>query len=232
MKTRKPYARHYIIRGHQALWRGDPAESGINTFSFVASIFKRTQAMKTIVVLVICSTFVLCQTNNVPAFYIKGQRLSIGMSQTEVATSLAQCCKLSPPLESEIEKKPYAKGRMVGHFIIPKEDSSFDILGGIFFVNGRVAKLTRPLGKDIDTSDEELVSFARVLKRALPDGTTTALVSVRHEQASNAETDIMVLSFPDGRGIEIDVGTLDKPNENTNKRDFVSIDEILEAQHY
>ncbi|SRR5258708_5185566 len=27
-KERKPYARYYIIRGHQALWKGDPAESG------------------------------------------------------------------------------------------------------------------------------------------------------------------------------------------------------------
>ena len=25
---RKPYARYYIIRGHQALWKGDPAENG------------------------------------------------------------------------------------------------------------------------------------------------------------------------------------------------------------
>jgi hypothetical protein len=27
-KERKPYARYYIVRGHQALWRGDPAENG------------------------------------------------------------------------------------------------------------------------------------------------------------------------------------------------------------
>ena len=25
---RKPYARYYIIRGHQALWKGDPSEKG------------------------------------------------------------------------------------------------------------------------------------------------------------------------------------------------------------
>jgi len=25
---RKPYARYYIIRGHRALWRGDPSEKG------------------------------------------------------------------------------------------------------------------------------------------------------------------------------------------------------------
>ena len=27
-KERKNYARYYIVRGHQALWRGDPAEHG------------------------------------------------------------------------------------------------------------------------------------------------------------------------------------------------------------
>jgi len=187
--------------------------------------------MKTIVVLVICSTFALGQTNNAPAFYVKGQRLTVGMSQTEVATSLAQCCKLSPTLESGVEKEPYAKGRMLGHFIVPKEDSSFEILGGIFFVDGRVARLTRPLDRDMDGSNEELVSFVRTIKRTFPDGTTTALVSVRHEQTSNAETDVITMSFPDGRGIEIHLGTLDKPNENTNQRDFVSVDEIFEAPH-
>jgi len=85
------------------------------------------------------------------------------------------------------------------------------------------------LDKDTDTSNEDLVNFARAIKRALPERPTTAFVSVRHEQASNAETDIVVLSFPDGREIEIDIGTLDKPNENTNKRDFVSVDEVFEA---
>jgi hypothetical protein len=187
--------------------------------------------VKIIVVLLICSTCALCQANSSPEFYIKGQRLSIGMSQTDVANSLAHCCKLSPPLDSEIEKKPYAKGRMLGHFIVSKEDSSFEILGGVFFVDGRVARLTRPLDKDIDGSNEEVVSFARAIKRTLPDSTTTALVSVRHEQTSNAETDVINLSFPDGRGIEIHLGTLDKPNENTNQRDFVSVDEIFEAPH-
>jgi hypothetical protein len=27
-KKRKPYARYYIVRGHQAFWKGDPAVSG------------------------------------------------------------------------------------------------------------------------------------------------------------------------------------------------------------
>jgi len=122
---------------------------------------------------------------------------------------------------------------MLGHFIVSKDDSPADILGGVFFVDGSVAKLTRPLDKDIDSSNEDLVGFARAIKRALPDSPTTAVVSVRHEQASNAETDIVVLSFPDGRGIELHIGTLDKPNANMNmdKRDFVSVDEVLEAPH-
>jgi hypothetical protein len=28
MENRKHYARYYIVRGHQALWKGDPAENG------------------------------------------------------------------------------------------------------------------------------------------------------------------------------------------------------------
>jgi len=28
MENRKHYAKYYIVRGHQALWRGDPAENG------------------------------------------------------------------------------------------------------------------------------------------------------------------------------------------------------------
>src|SRR5258708_21007985 len=28
MEKRKHYARYYIVRGHQALWKGDPSESG------------------------------------------------------------------------------------------------------------------------------------------------------------------------------------------------------------
>jgi hypothetical protein len=28
MENRKHYARYYVVRGHQALWKGDPAESG------------------------------------------------------------------------------------------------------------------------------------------------------------------------------------------------------------
>lgn len=27
-KERKPYARYFIVRGHQAFWKGDPAENG------------------------------------------------------------------------------------------------------------------------------------------------------------------------------------------------------------
>jgi len=100
--------------------------------------------MKIIVVLLTCSVFALCQTNNTRAFYVKGQRLSVGMSQTEVATSLSKCCKLAPPIESVVEQKPVAKGRMLGHFIVSNDDSPADILGGVFFIDGKVAKLTRP----------------------------------------------------------------------------------------
>jgi hypothetical protein len=72
------------------------------------------------------------------------------------------------------------------------------------------------------------------MKRALPEGEpSTALISVQHEPTNNAETDILLFSFRNGKGIELRIGTLDKSSEgmNTNKRDFVSMTEILEAPH-
>jgi hypothetical protein len=189
--------------------------------------------MKTIIVLLICSVLAPCQTKDASAFYIKGQRLAIGMSQREVMNSLSQCCKLSPPLEAGVEKRPAVNGVTLGHFIVSKDEGSFGILGGIFFVDGKVVKLTRPLDNEIDTSNEELVSFVRAMKRALPEVPSTALISVQHEPTSNAETYVLRFSFRDGKGIELSIGALDKPSEsmNSNKRDFVSMTEILEAPH-
>jgi len=49
-------------------------------------------------------------------------------------------------------------------------------------------------------------------------------------KASNAEADKVLIKFDDGRGIEINVGTLDQPNPLTDKRDFVTADETLEPR--
>lgn len=66
------------------------------------------------------------------------------------------------------------------------------------------------------------------LSSTMGDSESTVRVSVRHERMSNAESDVLSLSFPNGRGIKIQIGTLDKPNPHTNKRDFATLDETLE----
>jgi hypothetical protein len=136
---------------------------------------------------------------------------------------------LSPPVVAE--KRPAAQGVMLGHMIFPKEEPPQDIFGAIFFSGGKVVRVTRPLAKEVDTSNNDVVGFARAIKRSLPADsdteTTTVVVSVRHEHGSNAESEVVSFSFPGGRGIELRIGTLDKP-DNMGKRDFVTLDEILE----
>jgi hypothetical protein len=77
------------------------------------------------------------------------------------------------------------------------------------------------------------VGFARTLYRALAattgDSDSTVHVSVRHEHASNAETEVLSLSFPDGRGVRLTMITLDKPlsGSPSDARDQVTLEELL-----
>ena len=120
---------------------------------------------------------------------------------------------------------------MLGHLIVPKEESPPRTLGSVYFSGGKLIRITRPLDDDVDTYGNDVVGFARALKRSIStetdDSETTVLVSVKHERMSNAESDVVFLTFRDGRGIELHIGTLDKPNELTSKRDFVTLDETL-----
>jgi hypothetical protein len=164
-----------------------------------------------------------------PYFVFGGKQFYVGMSMSEAVQLLSACCKLSPPIEDNIEKNPLtATG---GHFISKEVGTETSMLGGIFFANQKVTRLTKPMADDVDFSNEDLVAFTRALKRVLQndagDFERTAKISVQHEKVSNAESDVISITFPDGRGIELHVGTLDKPNELTKKRDFVTADETL-----
>jgi hypothetical protein len=168
-----------------------------------------------------------------PSFVFGGKQFYVGMSMSEAVQLLSACCKLAPPIEANTEKNPLtARG---GHFILKENGTETSILGGIFFAGLKVARLTKPMADNVDFSNEDLVAFTRALKRVLQndagDFERTARTSVQHEKANNAESDVISITFPDGRGIELHVGTLDKPNELTNKRDFVTADEILESAH-
>jgi hypothetical protein len=164
-----------------------------------------------------------------PSFVFGGKQIYVGMSMSEAVQLLSACCLLSPPMEANIEKNPLtATG---GHFILKSDGEETSMLGGIFFADRKVARLTRPMADDVDFYNEDLVAFTRALKRVLQNDAgefeRTAKISVRYERISNAESDVISINFPDGRGIELHVGILDRPNQLTNKRDFVTADETL-----
>jgi len=123
---------------------------------------------------------------------------------------------------------------MQGHFILSKEESSegSGILGTVFFSGGKIVSVTRPLDDEIDTNNDHVVAFARAVDRALSptmgDGETTVRVSVLHERMSNGQSDALSLTFPNGRGIRIRIGTLDKALDASTKRDFATLEETLE----
>jgi hypothetical protein len=164
-----------------------------------------------------------------PSFVFGGKQIFIGMSMSEAVRLLSDCCRLSPPMESKIEEK----STHGGHFIA-KKDQPEVLIGTIYFDNHEVARLTKPIADDVDFSSDGLVAFTRAIKRVLQndagDFGRRATITVVKDKPINAEADKILIKFDDGRGIEIHVGTLDKPSELTNKRDFVTADETLE-QH-
>jgi hypothetical protein len=164
-----------------------------------------------------------------PSFVFGGKQIFIGMKMSEAVQLLSDCCLLSPPMENKIEEKP-AHG---GHFIAKKDQPEVP-LGTIYFDNQQITRMTRPVADYVDFSNDDLVAFIRALKRVLQDDAGNvgrrATISVTKENPTNAEVDHVLIKFDDGRGIEIAVGMLDKPNQLTNRRDFVTADETLEQR--
>jgi len=163
---------------------------------------------------------------NRPTFYFGEQKISIGMSEREALKALSSCCKLSPPAEPDHDTIPSPEGGIDGHFILSK-DPTPTVLGGIYFSQGKVVRLSRDLAPDVDAYNEDLVAFIRAFKRALPEGSNSAVLTLRHESLINGESDTLALVFPNGHGVELRIGLLD-PSKATNKRDFVSLDETLQ----
>jgi hypothetical protein len=194
-----------------------------------AGMQKRLVGLLGFVLFGTCLAFSQAADQN-PVFFFGGKQLYVGMSKREAVATLSGCCKLSPPAESDVEKRAVREDVILGHIILPNEESPQRILGNIFFSGGKVLRITRPLAEDVDTYSEDLVGFVRAIKRSLPEGETRVVVSVRHERISNAESDVVSLSFPNGRGIELHIGTLDKPITEINKRDFVTLDETLQPK--
>lgn len=179
---------------------------------------KRKVSVLGLVLLGSCLLFSQTADQTSPVFYFGGKQFYVGMSKREAIAALSACCELSPPAESEVEKRPSPAGEIQSHYIISKGKSSPRVLGSVFFSEGKVASMSRDLADDVDTFNEDLVAFMRAFKRSLPEGNTSALVSLRHERAGNAESDVVTLVFPNGRGLELHFATLDAPSKENGKQ--------------
>jgi hypothetical protein len=184
--------------------------------------------MFTLAILALCPAI---QADHKPAtMMLGGSEFYIGMSKAEAGRLLASCCKVRPPLDENIEAATSAvKGGYAGHFVLSKDSST--MLGGIFFSNGRVVRITRGLNDDFDEQGDDVVAFVRVLKRTLAsygEEPMSAVVAVQRQSMGDGESDIIFIKLSDGRGIQIELATTDKPSPGTNKRDWVSVDETLE----
>ena len=187
---------------------------------------------------VLLLTTILIAQRHPPVFYFGGKRIFVGMDRAEALANLQVCCKLSPE-SLKNEQAAADQGRMLGQFIVSKDESFERILGSIYFSHGKVTNVTRPLGEDAyEPWNANAVGFARTLYRALAsssgDSDATLTLSIRHERAKNAETEVLSLTFRDGRGIRMSLIKLDKPLADApfETRDQVNLEEFLEPSPF
>lgn len=194
---------------------------------------KRMYKRTVLALLGLCVTFSLAADQKPSVFYFGGKGLFVGMPKSEAVAILSACCKLSPPADSKIENMSVDTGRMLGHLILAKEESAQRVLGTIFFVGEKIAEIDRPLDDTFDSNSDDVVALARALDRNLSqetgDSSAKVFVYAQHERMQNAESEILSLTFPNGRGVVLTIYTLDAPSKLTNKRDSVSLDEVLVA---
>lgn len=182
---------------------------------------------------------VLGANDKPPVFYFGGKAIFVGMLQAEALSALSKCCKLSPSSLTEAQQEASLKfGTMAGQFILKEngEGSTPQILGSIYFRNGKVLSVTRPLGEEVYVPwSADTLGFARTLERSLAPSTgdfdTAARISLRHQRSINAESEIISFTLPTGRGVRITIVHLDKPFEGTpsESKDQVNMEEFLES---
>lgn len=176
--------------------------------------------------LLVASIPLFSQNTNDPiqqAFYFGGQRIYVGLSQIKATMALSSCCELSP---KEIKPIPIPGKGAPGQFILSKDHN--EILGSIWFSEGKVSRVSRDLAVNVDSYSQDLVSFMKILKRSLPEGTNEAVVTIKHKSMSNGDSDEITIVFPDGHGIELEIVTLDTPFPgNGDRREAVNLTEFL-----
>jgi hypothetical protein len=94
--------------------------------------------------------------------------------------------------------------------------------------------------EDYAAWSDDAVGFARALYRGLSPTSgisedQVVHISIQHERATNGETEVVSLSFPNGRGVRFNLIKLDKPSDappefGGGKTDQVTLEEFLEPQ--
>jgi hypothetical protein len=181
-------------------------------------------------ILLFCFTLSLAADQKPAEIYFGGKRFVAGMSKSQAAALLSECCILHPALDSEPENMSSNAHGMVGHFVDSKQDQH--ALGSVFFVGSKVARVSRPLDDEFNTSSDDVVAFARALDRGLlteSDKSQAVVVSAHHQRFGNAEDEDLTFTFSNGRRIELQITTLDTPSKAIGgKRDMVGLDEAVE----
>jgi hypothetical protein len=93
-------------------------------------MYEKNKLRVALTAVVLLSGAILAAQDKPAEFYFGGKRINVGMSQTEALALLSTCCKLSPATVTDAQRKTFAKvGKMVGQFILPKDESEPRILG-------------------------------------------------------------------------------------------------------
>jgi hypothetical protein len=127
---------------------------------------------------------------------IGGATFRIGMSRQEAMSLVAECCGTSA-VSSD------------GMFLLNK--ASNEIIGAIFFKDGRVSGLRRD---EKQSQNKEVADFILSLYRSVLDRNSliqpsVVTLSAFSEELSNATSRHLTLTFPDGRRLHLTQSTLD-----------------------
>jgi len=126
---------------------------------------------------------------------IGGASLRIGMPRLEAMELIGRCCTSSPLSDSM--------------FIMDK--NSNDIIGDIFFKDGRVRSLRRhdKHSQHKEASDFMLAVYRSVLERNTSVQSLNVTLSAFSEEMANATKRHLLLTFPNGRKLRISQTSVD-----------------------
>ena len=94
--------------------------------------------------------------------------------------------------------------------------------------DGKVTRITRPRDRKVSPESVAAVALGRLMIRALSqregDLSSTIQVTTQHQRLANGESETLLLSYPNRKGVELKILTLDTPSPATGHRDSVGLD--------